>query len=85
MTDLALWRLDSRILPVVLCLVHCRGGACSSGESMNNLLNSGWLLSLRIIVAIFLSGRRINARDFKCRRDQLLPAPSYRALIPLML
>ncbi len=53
---------------------------------MNGLLNSGRLFGLRRIT-IFLSGRRINARDFKSRGNKLLPADhtAHRALVPLVM
>ena len=86
MTDLALWRLDCRVLPVIFGLVHCRGSVGGCLKPVNGLLNSGRLFGLRRIT-IFLSGRRINASDFKSRGNQLLPADygtAHRALVPLM-
>lgn len=86
MTDLALWRLDCWVLPVIFGLVHCRGSVGSCLKPVNGLLNSGRLFGLRRIT-IFLSGRRINASDFKSRGNQLLPADhgtAHRALVPLM-
>jgi hypothetical protein len=85
MTDLALWWLNSGVLPIIFGLVHCRSSIGGGLQSMNGLLNTGCLFGLRRIT-IFLSGRRLlYPCNFKCSGHQLLPTATHRALVPLML